>query len=264
MKVITRGYGVRMTTEERQVARAQAADMTRTRGTAQKPQPPQNLVTQSGPRGFLVSWGLPSGFNLDIQRWRVYKDNENTLYAEINDRGTRQCFVETTAGATPPTVNIFVSSVNALGVESQQVQAQGKAVAEAGAPSMPVAASSLTGSDLSTDYLNRRSGCVRKGTPVKVPAGTTLTYMPCEDWVQIPAPDGELLEMHPDTLVGVWVKAAHLQAGMMLQAEDGRKYLCATPVQTKFPDMKECRVCPGGEYFARGIRLHNLKDTTLL
>src|SRR5713226_3539559 len=102
MKVILRGYGIRMTTEQRQVARAQARDMTLTRGTAQKPQPPREIITQSGPRGVLLSWSLPSGYNTDIQRWRIYKDDENTLYAEIYDRGARQHFIETTAGAVPP------------------------------------------------------------------------------------------------------------------------------------------------------------------
>jgi hypothetical protein len=155
VKVILRNYGLRMTTEERQVARAQAADMVRTRGTAQVPLPPKDLVSQPGPRGILVSWNLPSGFSTDIQRWRVYKDDERTLYSEINDRGTRQCFVETSSGATPPTVNVFVSSMNALGVESQKVQAQGRATIESGAPAMPSAPPALTGPDPSADYLPR-------------------------------------------------------------------------------------------------------------
>lgn len=161
MKAILRGYGVRMTTEERQVARAQAADSTRTRGTAQAPQPPRDIVAQSAPRGIFVTWGLPAGFNLDIQRWRVYKDDENSLFTEINDRGTRQCFIETTAGATPPMVNIFVSSLNALGVESAAVQVQGQAAAEAGAPPMPTPPQGFTagsGKDISSSYVSSRSG----------------------------------------------------------------------------------------------------------
>jgi hypothetical protein len=137
MKVILRGYGIRVTSEERQIARAQARDATLTRGTAQKPQPPRDIIVQNGPRGLLVTWNLPAGFNTDIQRWRVYKDNESSLYAEIFDRGTRQHFIEATAGATPPVVNVFVSSLNSLGIESRKVQAQGQAAVEAGAPSMP-------------------------------------------------------------------------------------------------------------------------------
>jgi hypothetical protein len=84
-----------------------------------------------------LSWSLPSGFNADIQRWRIYKDDENTVYAEIFDRGTRQHFIETTAGASPPVTNLFVSSLNSLGIESQKVQVQSQAAIEAGAPSMP-------------------------------------------------------------------------------------------------------------------------------
>jgi len=137
MKVILRGYGIRMTTEERQIARAQARDTTLTRGTAQKPQPPRDIIAQSGPRGVLLTWNLPAGFNTDIQRWRVYKDDENTLFADINDRGTRQHFIETSSGSTPPVTNYFVSSLNSLGIESQKVQVQGIASVEAGAPTMP-------------------------------------------------------------------------------------------------------------------------------
>jgi hypothetical protein len=126
-----------MTMEQRQVARAQAADITRTRGTAQAPQPPREIIVQPGPRGIFLSWSLPSGFNADIQGWRIYKDDEATLYAEIKDRGTRQHFIETTAGTTPPVVNVFVSSLNQLGMESAKIQAQGSALAETGAPAMP-------------------------------------------------------------------------------------------------------------------------------
>lgn len=161
MKVISRGYGVGMSTQERQNARAHAADVTRTRGTAQVPQPPRDIICQNGPRGMLVTWNLPAGFNADIQRWRVYKDDESTLYADINDRGTRQCFIEATAGSAPPVVNAFVSSMNNLGQESRKVQAQGQAATEAGAPAMPsvppgYTATSSGGGDRSANY-GRRS-----------------------------------------------------------------------------------------------------------
>lgn len=137
MKCILRGYGVNMTQQQRYVARATARDATLTRGTAQKPQPPRDIIAQNGPRGILVTWNLPAGFNSDIQRWRVYKGDENTLYAEVMDRGTRQHFIESTSGSTPPSTNIFVSSVNNLGIESAKVQVQGQATVEVGAPVMP-------------------------------------------------------------------------------------------------------------------------------
>lgn len=152
MKVILRGYGIRMNSEQRQIAKAQARDSILTRGTDKTPQPPRDLIVQAGPRGFLVSWVLPSGFVADIQRWRVYKGDENTLYSEINDRGTRQCFIEATAGATPPQTNVFVSSINSFGAESQKVQIQGSATVEAAAPAMPTAPPTFTGPDVSTDY----------------------------------------------------------------------------------------------------------------
>lgn len=157
MKVILRGYGVGMSAGERQNARTRAADLTRTRGTTLVPQPPRDIICQSAPRGVLVTWNYPA-VNFDIQRWRVYKGNEQTLFAEIKDRGTRQCFVDLTAGASPLVVNVFVSSLNSAGVESAKVQSQGSAIAEAGAPSLPTSPPEYNdvnsgGGDLSTDYL---------------------------------------------------------------------------------------------------------------
>src|SRR5947208_1043403 len=137
MKLPYRSYGIRMNSEQKQLAKSQARDIVLTRGTSQKPQAPRDVILQAGPRGLLVTWNLPAGFNADIQRWRVYKDNENMLYADVNDRGTRQHFIEATAGSTPPTVNVFVSALNSLGIESQKVQSQGQASVEAGAPAMP-------------------------------------------------------------------------------------------------------------------------------
>lgn len=160
MKVVLRGYGTRMTAEERYTARSEAANLVRTVGTARVPQPPTGLIAQSSPRGVQVTWNYPE-VNQDIQRWRVYKDNENLLFAEIKDRGTRQCFVDATAGASPSTINVFVSSVNAAGVESAPVQIQGKAIAEAGAPALPSAppeygSVNSGGADRSTDYRRGR------------------------------------------------------------------------------------------------------------
>jgi len=137
MKIIMRNYGVGMNSQQRQLARTQATDMTRTRGVARVPSPPREIVPQSGPRGVLVTWSLPAGYSDDIAKWRVYKGDENTLYQEIADRGTRQCFVEVTAGSTPPANNIFVSSINLLGQESPKVGVQGTAEVEANAPPMP-------------------------------------------------------------------------------------------------------------------------------
>lgn len=152
MKAILRGYGIRMNTEQRQNARAQAADMTRTRGTSRVPFPPRDVVCQAGPQGLLVTWNYPAGFSADIQRWRVYKADENTLYAEIKDRGTRQYFVASTNGKV---VNIFVSALNASGVESPKVSGQGTpSSATAAMPSVPPDYNLINsgGADRSTDF----------------------------------------------------------------------------------------------------------------
>lgn len=137
MKVILRGYGIRQNTGERQASRAQAADVVRTRGTSKVPGMPRDVFIQSGPRGILVNWLAPVGLSSDIAGWRIYKDDEMKLFADLKDPRTTQHFIETTSGATPPVTNIFVSAVNALGLESAKVQAQGAAAAESGAPSMP-------------------------------------------------------------------------------------------------------------------------------
>jgi hypothetical protein len=156
MRIVTRGYGVGMSPNQKFNARVLAATVTRTQGTASLPQPPRDIICQPAPRGVLVTWNYPT-VNFDIQRWRVYKNDEQTLFAEIKDRGTRQCFVDSTAGATPPTVNVFISSLNSGGVESAKVQSQGKAIAETGAPTLPTSPPEYNdvnsgGGDLSTDY----------------------------------------------------------------------------------------------------------------
>jgi hypothetical protein len=137
MKVIVRGYGVGMTPQERAVARSNAADAVRNRGTAKKPLPPRDLLAQSGPRGILVNWRKGAGFTSDTTGYRIYKGTEASLFAEIHDANTMQHFIEATAGAAPPVTNIFVSSINKLGVESAKVQVQSVAAVEAGAPIMP-------------------------------------------------------------------------------------------------------------------------------
>src|SRR5262249_52711313 len=102
-----------------------------------KPVAPRDVFVQSGPRGILVNWRMGAGFTADIAGWRLYKDDENSHFADILDPNTQQHFIESTAGSTPPVTNIFVSSINQLGFESAKVQAQSTATVEAGAPTMP-------------------------------------------------------------------------------------------------------------------------------
>ncbi len=137
MKIILRNYGIGMTSAQRQAARATAKDSTVVRGTGRTPPAPRDLLAQAGPRGVLLNWRPGARPTTDIGGWRIYKDDENSLFAELKDPGTTQHFIEATAGTTPPITNFFVSSFNKLGVESQKVQIQSSALVEAGAPTMP-------------------------------------------------------------------------------------------------------------------------------
>jgi len=116
--------------------RQKSTDFMRGRGSPKIPQPPRDVFAQAAPRGIFLTWNLPAVY-YDIVGWRIYKNDESTLYGEIHDRGTRQEFVETTAGSPSVTTNCFVSSINGFGQESRKIQVQGKAATEAGAPTMP-------------------------------------------------------------------------------------------------------------------------------
>ena len=142
MKAILRGN---------EIDREQGADMTRLRGTSKRPQPPRDVICQTAPQGLLVTWHYPV-VNGDIQRWRVYKNNEITLHAEITDRGTRQCFVPATDSVP---INVFVSSLNAAGVESTKVYRQGTPGAStATMPDVPPEYNDIDsgGRDIRTDF----------------------------------------------------------------------------------------------------------------
>lgn len=140
----SRGVPVNQTVE-----RMKTQDFLRVRGTAKIPDPPRDVIAQSSSRGVLLTWNNPQIYK-DIVRWRIYKGDENTLYADQGDRGTRQCFVESTAATVSPVSNFFVSSVNALGVESSKVQVQKAASNESGAPATATASTSQTGTDTSS------------------------------------------------------------------------------------------------------------------
>lgn len=153
--------GAPKTPAENMQLRSQVADFVRQRGSAKPPNPPRDVILQSGPRGVFAVWSLPSGAATDIAGWRIYRDNESTLLDKIPDRGTRQYLIPASAGSTPPTVNVFISSVNALGVESTKVQAQGKATTEAAAPSLPSAPAGYSqggGSDITGGIGSRNIG----------------------------------------------------------------------------------------------------------
>src|SRR6185312_622763 len=113
------------TPSERWQTRQQVTDFVRQRGTEKQPGPPRSIIAQAAPRAVQVTWGLPPGDATDIVGWRVYSGTENNLVGKIADRGTRQFLVPATAGTT---INIFISSINALGVESTKKQIQGSAI----------------------------------------------------------------------------------------------------------------------------------------
>lgn len=141
--------------------RQNAIDFIRQRGTGLQPNPPRDLIAQSAPRGVQLTWGLPPGDASDISGWRIYSPDENSLVSTVADRGTRTAQIPVSAGASPPTSNFFVSSINAFGVESPLIAIQGKASAEAGAPAQPSAPPGYSkgpGSDRGTNLGNADVG----------------------------------------------------------------------------------------------------------
>lgn len=124
------------TDSEKRTLRSQAEDLVRLRGVNAVPDPPRDIQVQSGSRKVIVSWSRPVVFD-DIASWRVYKGDEKILYQTIKDAGTRICEVSANAGASPPSTNIFISSVSSSGFESRKVQVQGTALTEGAAPSDP-------------------------------------------------------------------------------------------------------------------------------
>ena len=122
--------------QQKPAERIKAAERMKVRGVIRAPQAPRDVFLQSGPRGVLINWRPPQ-VNPDIAGWRIYKDTEASLFAEIHEPNTTQHFIEATAGSTPPVGNFFISAINKLGVESPIIQVQGAATTEASAPTMP-------------------------------------------------------------------------------------------------------------------------------
>lgn len=98
-----------------------------------KPYPPRDILGQSSSRSVLFTWKLAEK-NDDQKFWNVYSPDETTMFDGGIDRATRQVTIPCSAGSS---INVFISAVNDQGEESQKVQAQGSATAEASAPSVP-------------------------------------------------------------------------------------------------------------------------------
>jgi len=133
---------------------AAATEWFRVNGDNRMPNPPRNLQAQSGSRKVLVTWDAPDN-KTGIIGYRIYKDTEGQLLDTINDANVRQYSIPASSGATPPVINVFVSSFSKQR-ESQRVQAQGSASVEAGAPVDPPpptnsAATGTTGRDFGID-----------------------------------------------------------------------------------------------------------------
>lgn len=143
---------------------AAAQSFVRQNGTTARPQPPRNLQAQSGSRKILVTWDAPIVAG-GILGYKIYTDNEGSLLDSIYDPNVRQYSVPASAGSSPPTKNIFISSIS-KNSESVKVQIQGKASVEAGAPSDPSvppasAASGTTGGTLGVDGGEDNGGALR-------------------------------------------------------------------------------------------------------
>ena len=106
-------------------------------GSQSVPPQPRSLVAQSSSRGLLVTWEFAEAGFEDTAGWKVYVDNENSLFTTINDPNVRQILIPASAGSSPPTRNVFIAAVNKSGIQSNPVQVQGNATVEAGAPSVP-------------------------------------------------------------------------------------------------------------------------------
>lgn len=135
------------------------------RGTDTAPAPPRDVQCQSGARKVLLTWKLPERHD-DITRWRIYRDTESNLAMEVADKGTRQMFMDVTAGATPPVVNFFVSALNAMGTESRKVQVQGSALAEASAPADPALPPGYTEEASGGGYISSKWSTSRSMLPM--------------------------------------------------------------------------------------------------
>ncbi|HVI40013.1 MAG TPA: hypothetical protein VM577_05080 [Anaerovoracaceae bacterium] len=144
---------------------AGAAEYARVHGVTARPSPPRNPQAQSGARKILVTFDAPI-ISSGIIGYKIYTENENSLLATISDPNVRQYNVEASSGSAPPTKNIFISSFTKSS-ESTKLQIQGKAIAEAGAPSDPTvppssAASGTTGGSLGIDGTGADSGTFHK------------------------------------------------------------------------------------------------------
>lgn len=106
-------------------ARRQSGDLYNARGSASVPAPPRNILVTGGSKVLVVTWNAPVyPLSASVTGWRIYLNTESNLIGSISDAvlTTYQVGVSDTHKH-----NIFVSSLNRMGLESRKVQAQGSA-----------------------------------------------------------------------------------------------------------------------------------------
>ena len=134
-----------------------------------------------------------------------------------------------------------------------------------GIPSAVIVATSNSGGtnyDGGTNDDWNRGGCCEVGTPLSVLAGNTIfiDVQPCSEWVEIELENGCQVPVALGTLVSTFQKAEDLQAGMLVEVEDGGFSPVKSVEVKQRPSYKMvAQVRPGRVYFGGRIRLHNLK-----
>lgn len=93
------------------------------------------MQAQGGNSKLVVTWNAPED-DTGVVRYNIYKDDENGFY-DSKPASVRRCDVAFTSGATPSAGSVYVSSLNALGKESNKVQAIATPVVDATAVADP-------------------------------------------------------------------------------------------------------------------------------
>lgn len=301
------------------------------RGTSKQPEAPRDLQFQTGSRGGLLTWKLPVS-SADVSGYRVYKDDEASLYEEIQDRGRRQEYIELTAtpsgsvaitaiaraanivtvtvakvvrkgdsvvvagvtdasfngtqaaltgGSTsftyaqtganasssagtvtaPPVTNLFVSCINAAGIESPKVQVQVQSVSEAAAPSVPGTPPGYTGESAGggdTDYV-----CAEEGAELGFYRGATYQrrLIKHRKWTDIETDSGRKIPLASGTLVSIFVESFDVKPGDKIEIGEGEWETVTSVVESKRQSRKQAVQIDDPfpkVYTANGARIHNV------
>lgn len=123
--------------DERMSQRTDNATQVATRGVPDFiPNPPRNLMAQSGARKVILTWDGAVN-DVGIVGYRCFYPDEVTLFQQVSDPQCRRMEVSVNSGASPQKHNFFVCSITAQKVQSPFAWVQGSAKAEAAAPADP-------------------------------------------------------------------------------------------------------------------------------